>query len=146
MAKAKGRQGEESLFPETTEIAALLSAESVQDLVILTVPSHDRKNIKLPAALAGEWASNAMRLMSDLYVGATAFRAAFGIYKTDDGHYLEDEPLVIESFAAIEAIHDVARLNLLVGFAKRMGKALDQESVMLVFGLVMYYIKDYADV
>lgn len=147
MAKAKGKpEDQPALFPETEHIASLLSKEATQDLVILAVPSHDRNNKLLSEALTGEWATNAMKLMADLYIGGTAYQAHLGVYKTDDGHYLWDKPTIIESFADVEAIHDKERLNLLVGFAKRMGKTLDQASVMLVFGTVMYYITDYGDV
>ena len=132
-----------SLFPETQEIIALLSKGSEQDIVVLVVPSHDRKNKALPEPLTAEWASNAMQLMADLYRGATAYQAFKGIYKTDEGHYLWDNPRLIESYATIEAIQDPKKLNALVEFSKRMGKTLDQASVMLVFGTVMYYIEDY---
>lgn len=142
MGKAKkDRSGD--LFKETEEIAALLAKESEQDLVILAVPSHDKNNEPLPDALIGEWASNAMKLMADLYQGATSYAANKGIYKTSERHYLWDKPLIIESFGRIETIQDPQNLNLLVDFAKRMGKTLDQASVMLVFGTIMYYVENY---
>lgn len=142
----KQKKGEPELFPETQEIVALLSKDQTQDLVIIVVPSHDRNNKPLAEAAIGEWAQNAMKLMADLYRGATAYKAAQGIYKTDEGHYLWDHPLIIESFASEEAIHDKGNLEVLVGFGKRMGKALNQASIMLVFGAVMYYIEDYSGV
>jgi hypothetical protein len=135
-----------SLFPETEAIAALLSKESSHDLVILAIPSHDSKNRTVGDALASEWASNAMKLFADLYRGATAYQASHGIFKTEEGHYLHDKPTIIEAFATIETIHDVKRLNLLVDFCKRMGRTLDQASIMVVFGNVMYYIEDYSGV
>lgn len=144
MAKAKKRQS--TLFPETEDIISLLNKESEQDLVVLAVPSHDRRNRELPAATIGEWSTSAMRLMADLYVGGTAYQAHSGVYKTDEGHYLFDKPIIIESFARHDAINDPGRLNDLVAFAKRMGKALDQDAVMVVVGPVMYYIKDYGGV
>ncbi len=147
MAKPRRKGfGQPSLFPETEAIAALLSKESEQDLVAIAIPSHDRHKKELPEALTGEWASNAMRLMADLYRGATAYKAHSGIFKTDEGEYLYDRPLIIESFANLDAIHDVKNLNLLVGFSKRMGVTLNQAAVMLVFGSVMYYVEDYTGV
>jgi hypothetical protein len=147
MAKPRKKAaGLSTLFPETEAIAALLSKESEQDLVAIAIPSHDRHNKELAEALTGEWASNAMRLMADLYQGATAYRAHSGIFKTDAGEYLYDRPLIIESFASLDAIHDVKNLNLLVGFSKRMGMTLDQAAVMLVFGSVMYYVDHYRGV
>jgi hypothetical protein len=143
MAKDKK---EPTLFPETTEIISLLSKDSPQDMVVVAVPSHDKKNLPLPKAQMAEWASNAMQLLADLYGGATAFETYAGIFKTDEGHYLRDKPILIESFATIAAIQDPERLELLVNFAKRMGKTLDQDTIMLVFGTVSYYIKDYSGV
>jgi len=127
MAKPRRKAASQpSLFPETEAIAALLSKESEQDLVAIAIPSHDRHNKELADALTGEWASTAMRLMADLYQGATAYKAHSGIFKTDEGEYLYDRPLIIESFANLDAIHDVKNLNLLVGFSKRMGMTLRQ--------------------
>lgn len=142
MSKAK----DPSLFPETNEIITVLSREADQDIVIVMVPSHDRKNKELSTTETAEWASNAMRLLADLYGGATAFETYKGIFKTDEGHYLLDKPRSIESLARVDDIHDPVRLNQLVGFAKRMGKALDQDTIMLIFGNVAYYIQDYSGV
>jgi hypothetical protein len=143
---AKGKKEGPSLFPETEALLALLSKESEQDLVMIAVPSHNRNNKELGDALIGEWASNALKLMADLFKGGTAYKAHKGVYKTDEGQYLWDDPIIVESFAHVEAIHDPYNLNELVGFAKRMGKALDQAAIMLVFGTVMYYVEDYSGV
>jgi hypothetical protein len=143
---AKRPTKEEGLFPEAENIAALLTKKSKQDIVVLTIPSHDKRNKELPEPLVAEWASNAMKLMADLYRGATAYKAFSGIFKTDEGHYLLDKPILIESFATVEAIQDRKNLNVLVEFCKRMGKTLEQQSIMLVFGGVMYYIEDYSGV
>ena len=114
--------------------------------MIVVVPSHDKKNLPLPEAQKAEWASNAMQLLADLYGGATAYETYSGIFKTDEGHYLRDKPLLIESFAMIAAIQNPELLEQLVNVAKRMGKTLDQDTIMLVFGTVSYYIKDYGGV
>ncbi len=142
---AKSRRDEPGLFTETTAILALLSRECEQDIVVLAVPSHNKRNGKLPESVTSEWASAAVKLMTDLYGGATAFVAMKGGFKTDEGHYLEDTPVIVESYAHLDAIHDPSRLNLLVDFAKRMGKTLDQASVMLAFGNYMFYVADFGD-
>jgi len=135
-----------TLFPEVDKIIALLSEEPTQDLVILVIPSHDRKNTPLGEARTGQWASQAAKLFADLYRGATAFRAFKGIWKDDDGTYLNDEPITLESYASHDDIQDPTKLTDLVHFAKRMGKELNQAAVMLVIGHVMYYIVDYSGV
>lgn len=81
-----------------------------------------------------------------MFRGATAFQALKGIFKTDEGQYLEDDPVLIESYASEEAIMDANNLDSLVRFAKRMGKDLQQEAIMIVVGQVMFFIEDYAGV
>src|SRR5688572_8785240 len=130
--KRARRQGQGELFPEVRQIIALLSQEASQELVILVVPSHDRLNAELGEARQAEWASATLHLFADLYRGATAFRTFKGIYKTDDGQYLLDEPILIESFASHADIAEEAKLNELVRFAKRMGRELNQAAIMLV--------------
>ena len=68
------------------------------------------------------------------------------MYKTDEGEYLWDNPIMIESIATVEAIADPTRLNKLVAFTKRLGKETDQACVMLVFGTHMIYVSDYRGV
>jgi hypothetical protein len=146
MAKKKGGDDQSELFPEVNKIISLLSSEAPQETVILVIPSHDRKNKELNDVRVKEWASQAMRLFADLYVGATAFETFKGIYKTEDGEYLLDNPILIESYATVEAIESPDNLNQLVRFAKRMGKDLNQAAVMLVIGQVMFYVTDYSGV
>lgn len=146
MPKKKGKQEQGDLFPEVNELVALLAAEAQQDLVILVVPSHDKKNRPLDRAKVREWASNGLELMSDLYRGGTAYRTFKGVYKTSAGEYLWDRPILLESFAMHDDIMDLDNLNELVKFAKRMGKLLDQDAVMIVVKNVMFYIDDYSGV
>ncbi len=136
----------ESLFDETKEIIAMLSKDSEQDMVAVVIPSHDNNNQPLAGAAIAEWTDAAMKLFADLFRGATTYECFKGIFKTDEGHYLWDKPLLIETIGDIEAIHKPENLNQIVDFAKRMGKTLKQASVMLVFGTVMYYVEDYSGI
>ena len=126
------------LFPDVDDIIAMLSSDQKQAIVILVIPSHTRREKKIPDQ--DIWASEGLRLMGDLYRGATAFKTFKGVYKTDKGKYLYDEPILIESYAWEQDIEDKHKLNKLVEFARRMGKETDQEAVMLVFDAVMYYV------
>ena len=142
----KGGPDERGLYPEVRELISLLSEDTPQETVVLVIPSHDRANKELNDIRVKEWASQGMQLFADLYGGATAFETFKGIYKTDNGHYLYDNPILVESYATTKAIEDRERLQHLVGFAKRMGRELDQEAVMIVVGHVMFYVKDYRGV
>lgn len=147
MPKGKRSSGEGGdLFEEVERIISLLSADEKQELVILAIPSHDKKNRALDELKVKERASSALDLFADLYHGATAFETFAGIYKTDDGTYLRDRPILVQSYASLDAIQDPIRLNELVGFAKRMGKELNQDAIMIVIGQAMIYISDYSGV
>lgn len=147
MAKGKAKdEAQPALFRDTKDIIAMLDKEAEQDVVMIAVPSRDKLKRELGPAKMAEWAKIGMELVADLYGGGTSFEAHAGIYKSKSGEYLWDKPIIIEAFATHEAIHDPARLNLLVDYAKRMGKTLEQESVMLVFGTMMYYVEDYGGV
>lgn len=67
-------------------------------------------------------------------------------HKTDEGEYLLDHPILIESYATVEAIELRENLHELVRFAKRMGRDLNQDAVMLVIGSIMFYVKDYSGI
>lgn len=132
----------QDLFPETNQILALLSKGVEQDLVILAVPSHDKKGRELPEGVQQDWHDRAMTVFAELYVGATSFMSHEGIYKDDEGRIHKDTPLIIESFARIDAIEDPLKLNKLVDLARMMVREMNQDSIMLVFGKAMFYIKD----
>lgn len=132
---------DEFLFSELEDVVAVLqSGEPQQEVVILAIPSHDRKNRLLKDQ--AEWADAGLRLFADLYQGATAFRAFKGVYKTDRGQYLYDEPILIESYADVTKIMDETCLKKLIVFAKRMGREANQECVMVVIGKARFYISD----
>ncbi len=135
-------RGQKALFPEVKKIAAVLSRESEQEVVIIVVPSHDKR--KAPLSSQSEWANAGMTLLADLYQGATAFANLKGIFKTEDGHYLHDEPILLESYANNADIEDVDKLNQLVRFLKKMGKETDQNTVMVIIGTAFFYITDYS--
>ncbi len=133
---------DELLFPEIEDfIAVLQSGEPQQELVILVVPSHDKKNRALKDQ--AEWADAALRLFADLYRGATAFAASKGVYKTDRGQYLFDVPVLIESYADVSDIENPDKLSELVAFARRMGQEAHQECVMIIVARARFYITDF---
>lgn len=133
---------EDTHFPEADDyIARLKSGEVNQELVIVAIPSHD-KNEK-PIKDQDQWADACLELLGDLYGGATAFKTFKGIYKKDDGSFVCDNPIMIESFACSADIEDAGRLQQLLDFAKRLGQKAKQEAVMIVIGRAMFLIKDF---
>ncbi len=86
---------QKSLFPEFDKIISILQSDERQDLVILIIPSHDKREEELTDQEM--WANAAMDVFADLFGGATAFKTFAGIYKAKDGKILHDNPIMIES-------------------------------------------------
>src|SRR5437867_4400976 len=114
------KQSQRSLFPELNKIISDLHSDERQDLVILIIPSHDKREEQLKDQ--DRWASAAMELFAELFGGATAFQTFAGIYKCDDGRFLHDKPILIECYAQRRDLEDSEKLTELLQFIKRMGK------------------------
>jgi hypothetical protein len=132
---------DESLFPEVEKIISVLQSSVRQDIVILFIPSHDKKKKEIKNQ--DVWAGEAMVLFKDLYRGATAFEAFAGIYLTDKGETLNDKPILIESYVSRESLEDKRRLNQLVAFMKRMGRETKQAAVAVVINDVFHEITEF---
>lgn len=139
--RAKPKDRQKSLFPELDEILSVLVAEKRQDLVILIIPSHDKKDLELKDQ--DMWAGAAMELFADLFGGATAFKTFAGIYKTADGKVLHDQPILVESYVDRDSLESRDNLIELLRFAKRMGKQTNQAAVGLVINSVFHEISDF---
>lgn len=141
MAK-KGRQ--KSLFPELDKIISVLRSDARQDLLILIVPSHDKKENELTDQEM--WAAAGLELLGDLFGGATAFETFAGIYKADDGKLLHDKPILIESYVQNRSdIENRRKLAELLRFIKRMGRETNQAAVGLVINTIFHAITDFKD-
>jgi hypothetical protein len=122
-------------------IIASLRYGNLQVVVILFVPSHDRK--QKPLQDQAIWAGEAMDLFGRLYGGATAFQALDGVFRDDDGTLLHDKPILIESYVERQFVEDLGRLQQLLDFARRMGKATRQAAVGLVIADVLHLIRQF---
>lgn len=128
------------LFDEMKErVLSVLSSGERQDQLILIIPSHDRKNKRLGDQAM--WADAAANLFAQLFGGATAFKALAGVFRTDDGDILTDEPILLECYANRADVESETHLNGLLEFAVRMGKETKQDTVALVINDFMHYIK-----
>jgi hypothetical protein len=129
------------LFPELEEIVSVLRSNRRQDILILIIPSADKRDIELKNQEI--WANSALELFAELYGGATAFKTFAGIYKSDDGKILHDQPILIESYVQRETLEDEATLKQLLDFCKRMGRETNQAAVGLIVNSVFREITDY---
>ena len=138
MAKKAKQKG---LFPELEKIISVLQSNRRQDIIILIIPSADKKEDELKNQ--DIWADAAMELFAENYGGATAFETYSGIYKTDVGKILHDKPILIESYVERERLEDEATLKKLLEFCKRMGRETNQHAVGLVVNSVFHEITDF---
>jgi hypothetical protein len=123
---------------QSEEIIATLRAGTRHDLVILAIPSHDREN--KPLHDQDQWADGALELFSDLYEGATAFKTFKGIYRSDSGKDLWDNPILIESFAERTHVENPHKLRTLLDFVRRMKAKMRQESILLVVNEYRWFL------
>ena len=137
--KGQRKPTQRSLLEHTKrQVLVALETGKRKDLIILVIPSHDRKNRALPDQ--NMWAEAGAEVLAEAYRGATAFKASSGIFKTDEGDILRDQPILLEAYADREQVVDDANLDALLTFAMRMGRDADQDTVMLVVNDFMHYI------
>ena len=131
-----------SSSPEVERIASAVEIGRQQVLVILFIPSHDRDEKELKTR--DLWADAALNLFADLFGGATAFDTYAGIYRDKvRGKDLKDKPVLVESYTEIERVKNLAVLNELVSFMKRMGKEAKQAAVAVVINNVFHEITNF---
>lgn len=121
------------------QVVANLKAGVKHDHVVLAVPSHDRRNN--PITTQEFWVEEAMKVISGLYGGGTAFQAYAGVYRSETGEDLWDRPVLVESYAEREDVEDESKLVRLLQFVRRMREQTDQECVLLVVNEYRYFIK-----
>jgi hypothetical protein len=142
MLHRMAKRQQKHLFRELDEIIAALHSDRRQDLVIVIVPSHDKREQALPDQ--DQWAYAACNLLGELFGGATAFRALAGVYKAPDGRILTDQPILVESYVARDDLENVDNLRTLLAFLKRMGRETDQQAVGLVVNHVFHEITRFS--
>lgn len=126
--------------PTAKQIIAQLRSGEPHTLVIVAIPSHDRRN--KPIHNQELWADAALKVFSKLYGGATAFKTFKGIYRSESGEDLYDEPIMIESYVERSRVEEVGRLELLLKFLHRMRREANQEVVLLVFDNHLCLVKN----
>jgi hypothetical protein len=122
-------------------VKARLRFNSCDDVVILFIPSHDKKKKRLPDR--DQWASAAVDLFGRLYGGATAFTGLSGTWMDGSGNLIDDEPIMVQSLARREDVEDPEKLHQLSEFCKKLGRETKQGAVGLVLNDAMHYITKY---
>jgi hypothetical protein len=113
-----------------SRIARLFAATKAESaLLVLFIPSVDRQEREVEQHI---WVERALRVLGQLFGGATAFPKARGVWRDDaqDGRLVFDEPVVIQCYtneAALEA-HAIELRSFLI----QMGEATNQGAVGFV--------------
>ncbi|MEO0515571.1 MAG: hypothetical protein AAF086_09830 [Planctomycetota bacterium] len=149
MAAKKSGSKQNHLFSETEELIARLRHDDRMYPVMLWIPDTigtGTKAKKIAEARVMQWLGVAREVFADCYEGATCFRSHSGIWKDDRGNYHLDQPYIVQTIATKEDIEDEVYLNDLVRLAKRMGKDMTQECILIAVANIRFYISDYSDI
>lgn len=89
----------------------------------------------------------ALDLFSRVFGGATAYPRAKGIWRDDenDGRLVKDNPVVLHSYMAPEAMEHVQNQAWLGVFCRRMGRETNQGEVGLVIADEYLAITDFTE-
>lgn len=112
------------------DFASKLGAgKSASTLLVLFIPSHDRDGGRIDQAF---WVGEALRVLGELFGGATAFPQGRGVWRDDaqGGKLHFDEPVVVQCYTAADAIEREA--DTLRQFLVRLGTEARQGAVGLV--------------
>ncbi len=101
-------------------------------LVVMFIPSVERDGTT--AVEQDRWVTKALETFGKLFGGATAFPKARGVWRDDAnaGRLIFDEPVVLHCYTSREQVEDNRKLDKLLGFCRRMGKATNQGEIGLV--------------
>ena len=105
------------------------ATHSASTLLVLFVPSHDRDGGRIDQEF---WVGEVLRLLGELFGGATAFPQGRGVWRDDaaGGRLHFDEPVVVQCYTAADLIEQ--RADALRDFLVRLGTEGRQGAVGLV--------------
>jgi hypothetical protein len=104
-------------------------SKSASTLLVLFVPSHARDGSGIDQEF---WVQEALRVLGELFGGATAFPKGRGVWRDDaqGGKLHFDEPVVIQCYTTADLIESAS--DKLREFLVRMGTEAKQGAVGLV--------------
>ncbi len=105
------------------------ASKSASTLLVLFIPSVDRNGKSIQQA---RWVEEALRVLGELFGGATAFPKGRGVWRDDErgGRLVYDKPVVIQCYTSERLItRSAARLR---EFLVQMGTETRQGAVGLV--------------
>jgi hypothetical protein len=114
-------------------------------LVVLFVPSVERDG--MTAVNPSHWVDAALDMFGRVFVGATAYPKARGIWRHDErgGVLVKDEPVVMHCYTTPGDIQNPRKLVELASFCRMMGRDARQGEIGLVIGDEYLAIRDFAE-
>ena len=114
-------------------------------LVVLFIPSVERDGIT--AIDQDRWVDGALDLFGRVFGGATAYPRAKGVWRDDenDGRLVKDNPVVLHSYMAPEAMENPQNEASLGAFCRKMGRETNQGEVGLVIADEYLAITDFTE-
>lgn len=111
-------------------------------LVVIFVPSKDRLGEPIDQEY---WVDEVLTTLGRLFRGATAYPRGKGVWRDDDrdGVLLREEPVIVFSYAACEAL-TIEALTQLYGTLSRMGQEANQGEIGVIIDGKYYGITEYA--
>lgn len=110
--------------------------------MVIFVPSKDRVGQPIDQDY---WVDEILTTLGQLFRGATAYPRGRGVWRDDaqGGILVREEPVIVFSYAAGEALTTVA-LSELYRTLSRMGREANQGEIGMVVDGKYYGITDYA--
>jgi hypothetical protein len=127
------------------ERSPLPEARRKRLLVVLFIPSVERDGIT--AIDQDRWVDGALDLFGRVFGGATAYPRAKGVWRDDenDGRLVKDNPVVLHSYMAPEAMENPQNEASLGAFCRKMGRETNQGEVGLVIADEYLAITDFTE-
>jgi hypothetical protein len=127
------------------EASPLPEARRKRLLVVLFIPSVERDGIT--AIDQDRWVDGALDLFGRVFGGATAYPRAKGVWRDDenDGRLVKDNPVVLHSYMAPEAMENPQNEASLGAFCRKMGRETNQGEVGLVIADEYLAITDFTE-
>lgn len=102
--------------------------------VALYIPSYTHDRLPIPPGLRADVVSDAVRLLSRMFHGATVLEASGG-WLSDDGTIVTEPVTIVYAFADELLLADLA---VLAGFVEFLRDLLSQEAVAIEINGAMY--------
>lgn len=117
----------------------------VSKTVVLVIPNRARNKELVPYPLWSHWVYRSILLMEEKFRGSTVFWPAIGTYRDNERKQHLDNPLVIESSAAVRDLRETTAIEDLIRLGKKMVVSMDQDSILLIAGSMRTFIENTLD-